>query len=162
MCIGDKLHSPVARQGQIEVVMSDPSSPKELDDGLEVVGFDQGGTHIKQVDDALHPNGSNFIEMLLKTRIDPAIQPQLDHLLADAIMSGTIDMPFFKGKNPNAVEALTASHVMTQYAIDGRSRFEFTKILAGLGNMITAPLRSGRGGGGGGSSYGDQGGGNFG
>ena len=140
--------------------MTFPSSPQELDKDLETVGFDSGGTHIKQVDEALHPDGTNFIELLLKTRIDPETQPQLDHLLSDAIQSGTIDLPFFKGKNPNAVESLMAAHTMTQYAINGQSRFEFTKILAGLGNMITAPLRSMNRGGR--SNYGDQGGGNFG
>ncbi len=141
--------------------MTLPSSPKELDEGLETVGFDQGGTHIKQVDEALHPDGTNFVEILMKTRIDPAVQPQMDHLLSDAIQSGTFDIPFFKGKNPNAVESLLAAHAITQYAINGQSRFEFTKILAGLGNMITAPIRS-MGRGGGRSNYGDQGGGNFG
>ncbi len=139
--------------------MTLPSSPKELETDLETVGFDQGGTHIKQVDEALHPDGTNFVEMLLKTRIDPAIQPQMDHLLSDAFQNGTIDIGFFKGKSPNAIESLTAAHIMTQYAINGESRFEFTKILAGLGNMITAPLRGMRGGK---SNYGDQGGGNFG
>ncbi len=126
--------------------MGFPNSPKELDDSLETVGFDQGGTHIKQVDEALHPDGTNFVEMLLKTRVDPDIQPQLDHLLSDSIMTGNITLPFFKGKTPNAVEALTAAHIMTQYAINGQSRFEFTRILAGLGNMLTAPLRNMRGG----------------
>ncbi len=141
--------------------MTLPSSPEELDRDLETVGFDQGSTHIKQVDEALHPDGTNFVEMLLKTRVDPAIQPQLDHLLSDAFQSGTIVIPFFQGKNPNAIESLMGAHIMTQYAVNGQSRFEFTKILAGLGNMITAPLRNMRGGNGR-SNYGDQGGGNFG
>ena len=136
-----------------------PSSPKELDTDLDTVGFDQGGTHIKQVDQALHPDGTSYVEMLLKTRIDPEIQPQMDHLIADAIMSGNVVLPFFKDKSPNLVEALTAAHMMTQYAINGQSRFEFTKILAGLGNMITAPLRNMRGGR---SNYGQGGDGQFG
>lgn len=126
--------------------MAFPSSPQELDDGLDTVGFDQGGTHIKQVDEALHPSGDNFIEMLLKTRIDPDIQASLDHLLSDAIMTGNITIPFFKGKHPNSIEALAVAHIMTQYSINGQSRIEFTKILAGLGNMLTAPFRGMRGG----------------
>ena len=140
--------------------MGFPSSPKELDSDLDTVGFDQGGTSIKQVDEALHPDGSSFVEMLLKTRIDPETQPQLEHLLSDSIMTGNIVIPFFKGKTPNAVEALTAAHIMTQYALNGQSRLEFTKILGGLGNMITAPLRALRNGGR--SNYGQGGDGNFG
>ena len=118
-----------------------PPSPKELDESLDSVTFDSGGTQIKQVDEALHPDGKSFIMLAMKTRISPESQPFLDHLIADGIRSGNIDIGFFDGKSPNAAEALTAAHMITQYSINGESRNEFTRILAGLGNFLSSPWR---------------------
>lgn len=127
--------------GDIDPIMTLPPSPKELDESLDEVNIDSGGTHIRQVDKALHPDGSIFVELAMKTRINPEAQPFIDHLIADGIRTGNIEIGFFKDQKPNAAEALTVAHMITQYSINGESRNEFTRILGGLGNMLTAPLR---------------------
>lgn len=108
------------------------------------MGLGGGDTSIKQVDEALHPDGSNFISLIMKSRISAKHQPDFDHIIGSAIKSRKLNVPAIPGQL-NSAEAHVIAHAITQYALNGQSRNEFTRILGGFGNMISGGLNMFRG-----------------
>lgn len=108
------------------------------------MGLGGGDTSIKQVDDALHPDGSNFVSLIMKTRINPKHQPDFDHIIGSAIKSGKLSVPAIPGKL-NSAEAHVIAHSITQYGLNGQSRSEFTKILGGFGSVVAGGMNMFRG-----------------
>lgn len=124
--------------------MPTPPSPKMLEEQLDVVNFGGGDTSIQQIDVALHPNGSNFIELIMKSRIEPFMQPDIDHILGSAIKSGKLKLESV-GEKLNSAEAHVLAHAITQYAVNGQSRSEFTRILGGINSVVRDPMQLFRG-----------------
>lgn len=125
--------------------MATPPSPKMLEEQLDMVNFGGGDTSIQQIDVALHPNGSNFIELIMKSRIEPSMQPDIDHIIGSAIKSGKLTLPSIQDDKLNSAEAHVIAHSITQYAVNGQSRNEFTRILGGINSIVRDPLQLMRG-----------------
>ena len=111
-----------------------------VEDQLDVVGMNGGDTSVQQLDKALHPDGSNFTELLMKSRVNPKLQSDMDHIIGSAIKAGKINIGGVTGKL-NSAEAHILAHTITQYSINGQSRNEFTRILSGAASMMSNPLR---------------------
>lgn len=123
-----------------------PTSPTELTSALDILGMEGGGNTVKQIDDALFPTGADFVQLIAKTRIPAGSQPFIDHILAVAIQTGKFKVPIATpDKSLNAGEALVIAHALTQIAIRGESRKEFTNVLRGIGGAMRAPFRMFRG-----------------
>lgn len=118
-----------------------PASPSVLDDSLDIMGFGDQSTIVQQIDKGLHPDGVSFVELMVKSRVSPQTQPYIDHILSRAIQTGKFSVPVASGKKLNAAESLALAHSITQIAIRGESRAEFTKTLGGIGGAMRSPFR---------------------
>ena len=118
-----------------------PASPTTLDENLDVMNFGDGSNVVKQIDAGLHPDGKQFIELMVKSRVSAQAQPYLDHILARAIQTGKLEVPVVVGKRLNMAEALALAHSVTQVSIRGESRHEFVRVLSGVAGIARGGMR---------------------
>jgi len=117
-----------------------PPGLNEIESSMDMLNFGDGNQSIKQLDRAMHPDGSSLIELWMKSRITPEAQPFLDHIMADGIRRGKFAVPFLTTKKINAAEALVAANMITSIALSGEGRSEFQKILGGVSAFVRQPM----------------------
>lgn len=96
---------------------------------------------IKHLDQALHPDGSNFVELVMKSRIKSRTKHHTDHIIAVGIKNGKFPISAVGSRKLNIAEAFTLAETLTNYAEGGASRSEFTKVLSGFSNIFRSPAR---------------------
>lgn len=101
----------------------------EIDSGF--VGMNPKGENlIEQADQAMNPNPDDKLAALfMKTRIDPNVIPQVNHLLSKAIQAGKMPNLFPNGTKLNAADASLFADVLTSIAVEGESRKELIEIV---------------------------------
>lgn len=118
-----------------------PASPSTLDESLDLLSFGDGSNVVKQIDEGMHPAGKTFIELIAKSRVSPLAQPFVDHINARAIQTGKFAVPVVGNHKLNAAESLVVAHQISQIAIKGESRNEFTKVLTGITGIARSGFR---------------------
>ena len=100
---------------------------------------------VREVDAALHPDGSNLLHVMMKARLDPKVKAQADVILAMGIRRGEFSdaVRDARGKTLNAASALLMADAINSYGQNGKARDE---LLDGLSSIPI--INRGRGGGG--------------
>lgn len=103
---------------------------------------------VKEVDQALHPDGSNIVLLMMKSRGNPSVKAQADHILSMSIKRGelTTVLKSSGGKPLNAATALLLADNINSYNQRGESRAE---LLDGLSSIPLINRRQAGAGGGG-------------
>lgn len=89
---------------------------------------------VREVDAALHPDGSNLLHVMMKSRQDSKTKAEADLIMAMGIRRGewsdNLKQP--GGKRFNAASALLMADAINSYGQDGKSRDE---LLEGLSSI---------------------------
>jgi hypothetical protein len=85
-------------------------------------------TEIRQADQALHPDGSALVAVIMKARGEPHVKPQVDHIVSMMIRDGALDGVVQGGSEMDALQALVAADFIVSYNQDGKSREELIRM----------------------------------